>query len=220
MGELSHVSLATWVNEHHSEEELRTVFLNLDRALKYIHDHNYCIEVFYPTEIEILNNEVDHIQFKHLMELSHDPVIRSQMIKEDIFNSAFLQIGIYSNCLKSLTPQFLRENFDAFCMYIPEGDSPYYRGVVQRNAAVYFCEFAVEKRNRELKELESQLGDKSIVIPNNNDDITNNKVNDKIYRQINGLNDNAFISWLVIPTVILIVLILVSILFWLGTFIL
>ena len=114
----------------------------------------------------------------------------------------------------------MRENFDAFCMYIPEGDSPYYRGVVQRNAAVYFCEFAVEKRNRELKELESQLGDKSIVIPNNNDDITNNKVNDKIYRQINGLNDNAFISWLVIPTVILIVLILVSILFWLGTFIL
>ena len=50
------ISLAEWLSNHPSEEEIRTVFLYMDRALKYIHDHGYCIEVFYPTEIQILGN--------------------------------------------------------------------------------------------------------------------------------------------------------------------
>ena len=61
------ISLAEWLSNHPSEEEIRTVFLNMDRALKYIHDHGYCIEVFYPTEIQILGNEIYHIQFKKLL---------------------------------------------------------------------------------------------------------------------------------------------------------
>ena len=55
--EISSVTLSEWVNSHHSEDELRSIFLNMDRTLKYIHDHGYCIEVFYPTEINVLNNE-------------------------------------------------------------------------------------------------------------------------------------------------------------------
>ena len=86
------ISLDQWIGMHHSEEELEGVFLNLDRALKYIHDHGYCIEVFYPTEINVLNNEVDHIQFKKLMELSSDFSTRKEMIKEDIFNSSLILI--------------------------------------------------------------------------------------------------------------------------------
>ncbi len=182
------ITLADWVSSHPSEEDLRTVFLNMDRALKYIHDHGYCIEVFYPTEIEILENEKDHIQFKRLLELSKDPAKKREMVKEDIFNSSLIQIGIYSNSLKYLNPDFVKENFDEFAQFIPSGDVPYYRGVIQRGASVYFCEFALEKRNRDLADLEKQLGEgdgkgKQLMKQNGQNvgvgSITNDKVKDR-----------------------------------------
>ena len=215
--EIESATLEQWVQTHYSEDELRSIFLNMDRALKYIHDHGYCIEVFYPTEIKVLNNEDDHIQFNKLVELSQDSSIRREMIKEDIFNSSLIQIGIYSNSLKYLTPEFLKENFDSFSQFIPADDIPYYRGVVQRGASVYFCEYAVEKRNRDLIELEKQLGDdenKTLIKQPQNENLTNNKVNDQIYRQINGLRDAAFVNLLLIPTIILGILLIFGLLSW------
>lgn len=217
------VTLADWISSHPNEEDLRTVFLNMDRALKYIHEHGYCIEVFYPTEIEILENEKDHIQFKKLLELSKNPDVKRAMIKEDIFNSSLIQIGIYSNSLKYLNPDFVKENFDEFAQFIPGGDIPYYRGVIQRGASVYFCEFALEKRNRDLADLEKQLGEgdgkgKQLMKQNGQNvgvgSITNDKVNDAIYSQINGLRDAAFINYLILPTVILITLVILGAIAW------
>ena len=212
------MSLSDWVMSHPSEEDMRSVFLNLDRALKYIHDHGYCIEVFHPSAIEVLNNDDEYIQFKRLMELPNDSVTRKQMVKEDIFNSSFIQIAMYSNSLKYLTPEFLKDNFDSFTQFVPAGDIPYYRGVIQRGASVYFCEFALEKRNRDLEELEKELGEiadeaeKQYI--KNNVSITNDSVNDLIYKQINGLKDRAFISWLLVPTVLLGMLLLFAIISW------
>ena len=217
------ISLAEWLSNHPSEEEIRTVFLNMDRALKYIHDHGYCIEVFYPTEIQILGNEIDHIQFKKLLELSKDIDRRRQMIKEDIFNSSLVQIGIYSNSLKYLKPEFVKENFDSFQQFIPSGDVPYYRGVIQRGAAVYFWEFAIEKSNRDLQDLERQLGEgggdgKALIKSSGKnigiEAITNDKINDSIYSQINGLKDSAFINILILPTLVLLGLLVLSIVVW------
>ena len=215
--EIESATLEQWVQTHYSEDELRSIFLNMDRALKYIHDHGYCIEVFYPTEIKVLNNEDDHIQFNKLVELSQDGSIRREMVKEDIFNSSLIQIGIYSKSLKYLTPEFLKENFDSFSQFIPADDIPYYRGVVQRGASVYFCEYALEKRNRDLIELEKELGgedNKTLVKQPQNEDLTNNKVNDQIYRQINGLRDAAFVNLLLIPTIILGILLIFGLLSW------
>ena len=213
------IPLDLWIMNHPKEEDIRTVFINMDIALKYIHEHGYCIEVFYPSEIEILNNELDHIQFKKLIELSRDPAIKQQMIKEDLFNSALMQIGLYfysdglglsiNTILYNLKPEILKENFDAYSQVIPEGDTPYYRGIILRGATVYLCEFVQEKNNRELQELEKQLApDDQKKVP------SNNKVNDNIYRQINGLRDAAFISVLTIPTVIIIVMIIIMIFSW------
>ena len=215
------MSLTEWVVAHPSEEDRRAVFLNLDRALKYIHDHGYCIQVFHPSEIEVLNNDDDYIQFLHLMELSSDPMTRKKMIKEDIFNSSLVQIGIYSKSLKYLRPDFLKENFDSFVEFLPQGDVPYYRGVIQRGASVYFCEYALEKRNRDLDELEKELGEMTEEVEKqyvkNDISITNDAVNDIIYKQINGLRDSAFINWLLVPTVILSMLVLFGILSWVAT---
>lgn len=227
MNNFESVSLDIWLMEHPSEDEMRTVFLNMDMALKYIHDHGYCIEVFYPSEIEILNNELDHIQFKKLIELSNDPSIRKNMIKEDIFNSALMQIGMYFysdglglsiyEILNNLKPDILRENFDSYSQVVPSGDIPYYRGVVTRGASVYFTEFALEKRNRELQELERELGeesDKSKTLSIEKRTAYNDKINDNIYRQINGLKDAAFVNTLIIPTVILIIGVTIALVVW------
>ena len=214
--EIESTTLEQWVKDHYSEEELRSIFLNMDRALKYIHDHGYCIEVFYPTEIKVLNNEDDHIQFNKLVELSKDPSISREMIKEDIFNSSLIQVGIYSKSLKYLNPEFLKEHFDDFSQFIPQGDIPYYRGVIQRGASVYFCEFALEKRKRDLEDLEKELGEEGSkeLVKTPEPDITNNKINDQIYRQINGMRDAAFVNLLLIPTIILGLLLVFGLLSW------
>lgn len=153
------VTLSEWVNTHHSEDEMRSIFLNMDRALKYIHEHGYCIDVFYPTEINVLNNDDNYVQFKKLVELSKEYDIAREMIKEDIFRSSLIQIGMYSNSLNHINPDFVRENFDSFAQFIPQDDVPYYRGVIQRNASVYLCEYALEKRKRDYEDLEKQLGE-------------------------------------------------------------
>ena len=214
-------TLSEWIREHHSEEEMRDVFLNMDIALKYIHDHGYCIEVFYPTRIEILNDRPDYIQFVNLMELSKDPVTRRNMIKEDVFNSALIQIGFYTNTIRSLTPEFLRSNFDELARFLPEGDVPYYRGVVQRGASVYFNEFAYEKMNRDLENLEAQIqesnGGKPLAKTASRvetEPLSNDRINDSIYKQINGLKDVAFISYLLIPTVIFVSLFIIAFISW------
>jgi hypothetical protein len=219
------VTLNEWMQFHHNEEEIRSLFLNMDRALKYIHEHGYCIEVFYPSEIEILNNEIDHIQFKKLVQLSSNESNRMQMIKEDVFNSTLIQIGLYSNSLKYITPDFLKDNFDSFIQFIPQGDVPYYRGVVQRGASAYFCEYALAKRNRDLEELEKQLdgdggnssGKQLYKSSNQNigvDSMTNDKINDSIYRQINGLRDSAFINILILPTISLLMILIFGVIAW------
>lgn len=214
-------TLLEWVQSHPSEEEMREVFLNMDIALKYIHEHGYCIEVFYPSRIKVLNEMDDHIQFDSLMELSDDPMTRKSMIREDIFNSTLIQIGFYTNTLRSLTPEFLKENFDDICRFVPEGDVPYYRGVVQRGASVYFSEYALEKMNRDLEQLDKQIqeseGTKTVSDEKylTKSELSNDKINDSIYKQINGLKDAAFIHYLVLPTIGLASLFILALIAWL-----
>lgn len=215
-GKIITSSLSDWIIDHHSEDDLREVFINMDKALKYIHEHGYCIEIFYPTYIQVLNNRPDCIQFQKLMKLPEDYSTKSGMIKEDIFNSSLLQIGIYTNSLKYLKPDFLRENFDSFAQFIPSGDVPYYRGVVQRGASVYFSEFAAEKASRDLADLERQLASeagegnvKPLVksTPARIDvDTVNSKINDQIYKQLSGLDNAAYVNSLLIPAIIISIL--------------
>ena len=201
------VTLSEWVNSHRSEEEMRSIFLNMDRALKYIHEHGYCIDVFYPSEINVLNNDDRYVQFKKLVELSKDYEIAKEMKREDIFRSSFIQIGMYTNSLNYLNPEFLKENFDSFAQFIPQDDVPYYRGVVQRGASVYYHEYTDERSKRDYEELSKQLGDdnKIVEIPKVKDMI-NTPQNDVIYRQINGVNEAAFLNMALIPIAILVLL--------------
>lgn len=219
--EISSVTLSEWISKHHSEEELRSIFLNMDRALKYIHDHNYCIEDFNINNIFILDNRDDCVQFKYIQEMPVDMDSRREIIKKDVFNSAFIQISIYSNTINNIPNitdwdkyiSFLKENFDKFAEIIPYEDVPYYRGVIMREASVYYCEYILEKKKRELKELEKEVGEKetSLVDDYSEGDMTNKKVNDIIYRQISGINEAAYLNILVVPVIILLLFIIIMV---------
>ena len=207
------VSLESWIKVRHSEEELREVFLNIDRAMKYVHDRGYCVKSFHPKEIELMNHELNQIRFKSLLEMPTSPLERKKFIKEDIYNSSYIQIGIYTKCLYWLNQNYLKENFDSFAQFLPDGDVPYYRGVVERGASVYLCEYDLEKRKRDLASLEKEVGGDGVPTDTSHLDKVdvNEGINSVIYRQINKSNDAAYINYLVYPAIIFTISIIVAI---------
>jgi len=200
-----------------SEEQLKEVFVNLDKALKYLHNHGYYIVSFDPREIEILDGDVNQIKFDKIMPLPVTYNESNEKKKEDIFLSACLQIGLYTHTLNYLNVDYLKDNFDQFASNMPADDIPYYRGVIERGAAVYLCEFLNEKSVRDLKKLEELFGDgkPSTVINKDNFDDTNEDINNKIYKQISGLRESAFISYFVYPVLLVGIITVFFVLSWL-----
>jgi len=201
------VSLGSWIGSFRDEEEMREIFLNMDRAMKYIHDRGYCVQSFDPNNIKILNNSIDQIKFD-ILPLPEDYTERKKYVKEDIYNSSFIQIGLYAKCLPYLKKDFLKANFDRFSEFLPSGDVPYYRGVIDRGASVYFCEYASEKANRDLAELERELGEDgkmlSSSVPKFDNTRVNDRINDSIYKQLSNRKDAAFVTFLIFPTALLV----------------
>ena len=204
------VSLDSWIKSFRDEEEMREIFLNMDRAMKYLHDRGYCIKSFDPRNILILNNSVDQIKLD-ILPLPDDYAVKKQYIKEDIYNSSFIQIGLYAKCLSFLNKDFLKTNFDRFCEFLPEGDIPYYRGVIDRGASVYFCEYAMEKANRDLATLEKELAEEGsgLIVPKPKSSMgdvnVNARINDGIYKQLGSKREAAFVTLLLFPTALLVV---------------
>lgn len=198
------ISLESWIRNSHSDDDIRDVFLNMDRAMKYVHDHGYCVKSFHPKDIELINGKLDQIRFNTLLEMPNNINDRRQYIKEDVYNSAFLQIGIYTKCLYYLKRDYLKANFESFSTFLPQGDVPYYRGVVERGASVYFCEYDLEKRKRDLSSLEKEVGDEATVSsPSLSSLDVNEEINSVIYRQITKRGESAFVNFLVYPTLLL-----------------
>lgn len=213
------VKLQEWLDGFRSDEELREVFLNMDLAMKYIHEKDYCIQSFHPKKIEILNNSLQQIRFDELMEMPNNFDDQKELIHEDIYSSAFLQIAIYLKCLDSidyLNPAFLKENFSEVATFLPEGDVPYYKGVMERGASVYFSSYIAEKKKRDLQVLETEFGEggnergKSLVKSNGKsisaEDMfdQNKKINESIYSQL-AKQDAAFVHFLIYPTIVILV---------------
>ena len=196
--------------------------------MKYVHEHGYCIKTFDPREIEILNNSLNQIKFNTLLEIPDDNFSKSEFVREDIYNSSFIQIGIYTNCLEYLKPDFLRDNFDSFATFLPEDDVSYYKGIVERGASVYFSDYVLEKKKRDLASLENEIGgeasgyDKQLVKSNGqsilDDSHINDAINSNIYKQISNNADAAFINLLVYPTILLVISVLLALFFLIVSF--
>ena len=222
-GNASHITLRDWLIYYYDKDSLAVLFANMDSAMKYIHNKGYCIQSFNPVDIEILNSSLSQIKFNHLMEMSSDFLSQKTIIKEDIGKSAFLQIGIYAKCLDKLNPSFLKENFDKFSSFLPNDVVPYYRGVIERNASVYLGDYLQEKTKREIEALDREVGglssDKKLVKSNFAGklfeyDSMNTAVNDSIYKQLNSNQESAFVRFLALPFLLIVLgLILFTIIF-------
>lgn len=195
-----------------SEEELREVFLNEDKAMRYLHEEGFCVDSFDPRDIDLIDGSKNLIRFNKFSKINED---KNRIVNQDIYISACLQIGLYTHTLSILNEKYLKSNYDEFSKYLPQSDVPYYRGVIERNAGVYLCDYAVEKRNRDLRDLQKQLSDENEQVkfdepaPVNNDELVNRTVNDRIYKELinknrsKGVSDFAYIHILLLPTIIL-----------------
>lgn len=227
------INLGEWLHSK-TDEEIRELFFNMDLTMKYIHEKGYCIKSFSLDQIKILNNSPKQIKFNILLKLPNDHSIDNELIHEDIYNSAFLQIGIYTKCLKYMKPKFLKEHFDSFATFLPSDDISYYRGVITRGANVYFSDYVLEKRKRDINAMNNSMesagessvaeNSKSFVKSNghfksdSSDKIIdiNSRINDTIYRQLNNKKDAAFIGFMIFPTILFILGIIISIMVLFG----
>lgn len=205
------ISFSSWVSKSHpSTDELRNIFINMDLAMKYIHGKGFCIKSFDPKDIKILNNDINEIKYDTVLRMPNDYNDQQELIREDIYSSAFLQIGVYTNCLKYLKPKFLNENFDQFSTFLPETDISYYRGVVQRGATVYLSEYVVEKKRRDLQSLEREVESSGVnnskgraLVKSNGHNLTSDQllnsnvnINSSIYSQLDNRRESAFTNFL------------------------
>lgn len=210
------ITLSDWLQEGHTEEEVREAFLYMDSAMKYIHDRGYCVKSFHPDKIDILNGSNHQIKFDTILQMPNrtkdDAITQDKLKREDVLFSSILQVGLYSSCLPYLNPEVAKEHFDELATALPETDAPYYRGVIERGAFVYFTDFEKERLRREREKMEEEMKNefgKGNVIPfpqKSNPELSsmfsNEKINSKIYRQIN--REAAFLRMAIYPLIMII----------------
>lgn len=202
------VSLSEWLAFNSNTEEYRKLFIGMSSALKYIHENDYCVLSFNPRDIDILNDDFSQIRFNVLDKMPGDNSEKRMIIKQNVFDHAFLQIGVYTDCLNYLKESFLKSNFNDFVLFLPPDDVSYYRGVVERGASVYFVDYTAELQKRELASLEAELGaeggasnSRSLVKSNGKSILADEKY-DSIYKLNNSINEAAFVSFFVVPIVV------------------
>ncbi len=213
----SSISLNDYLASSYNEKEFDDFCVNADAAMKYLHNKGYHICSFNPEHIELVNGDVNLVRFDYLDRLPNDSMEKKEIIKKDISRSVMLQIGIYSNCLNYLKPDFLKNNFSEFSQFLPEDNIPYYRGVVERGASVYLIDYLLEKKKRDYDNLEKELDSsnntnergKKLVKSNGifaDYDTMNTGVNDNIYKSLSGgLSDAAFTTLLIIPIILTVI---------------
>ena len=191
-------TLLDWLGRHRNQEDYRLLFLNLDCTLRYIHDHGYSVVSFLPSEIIVLNDSYDCVQFTHLVELPADFETREKIRKDDIFNSCFLQVALFCDMVDNLTPQLLRERFDVLASFLPYEDVPYYRGVVERGASIYLYEYRLALLESNVPPVEEKRvpADLGAFLQKNY------RTNSLIYGKISKSPNAAFVHFLIVPTIV------------------
>lgn len=209
---MDNITLNEWFKEPHSEDDKRKLFLYMDSAMKYVHEMGLCVNVFDPKKIELLNSSLEYVKFDELYDIGElDYNVQQKIINKDIFKSAIFQILLYSKLDLKTTTDFVKEHFDEFTSFLSEKDIPYYRGVVERGASVYFIEYEAERVKREANDIEKELNGNAFEVQDNKEleqMLSNNKVNRLIYGE--NLSKSAFINILLYPTIIIVLALVLS----------
>ncbi len=223
------LNLKEWLETNHEIESRQKLFYNMSRTMNYIHDRDYYIKSFNLKEIEILNPE-------KLSPIRYDTVVRmpkeykDQIIREDIYNLAFIQISAFANIkIENLKPIYLKENFSEFQKYLPQMDVPYLQGIIERGAGIYYYEY-IDKRNKQelerlQRETDSEINNSSRSISNSlgiqktkTTAVGKSMVDSdtkKLYGDLVDTKQAAFVSFLIFPvSLILLGIILVMVVFF------
>ena len=223
------ISLLQWIDVHYDDNSKQTLFLNMDRALKYINDHGYMVDDFFPSKIYVLFNDSQYIWFSSTSPLPDDFYERDECVKKNIYDSSVLHVKLYyyskglgldlESYLKKFDSSFLIEHLDDFFQFVPSSDIPYYRGVLQRNAGVYLCEFSLEKGKRELVSLGKDVGETINTDNFQQESLTNDFINGYIYSYLSKQKKNAAFSYfLIIPTIVFFVALIIEIVLFIISF--
>jgi len=217
-------SLKEWLPSA-GAQDLKNLFLNMDIGMRYLHSRGFYIESFDPSKVEILNNSSEQIRYTSIEKLSNDEAYNREIIRENIYRFALLQIGIYTNCTDYINPSVVKSDFDSFCSFIPQQDVPYYRGVIERGANVYFSDYVAEMEKRNMESLSTDgvppLGQGRQYVKgtgiNKSLESLNSDVNGEIYVK-EKMSNAAFISLLVIPTAVAVFGVIFAIIAWITSF--
>ena len=212
-------SVAEWIQFNSSEEDYKELFFNMGMTMKFLHNKGYCIKTFNLGDIEILNDSVKLIRYKTLLKMPDDVSFQDELKHEDVYNSSFMQVSLYTNC-NNLNPVFLAENFDSFSTFLPEDDVGYYRGILKNGNNIYYSDYVFEKKKRQTLELNKQVnsdGGRGYTKSNSNlsiDDAVekefdkekiikeNSKLNKLIYSVLFKLNSEAFGTYVIYPLIL------------------
>ena len=192
------------------EEELKEVFINQDKAMRYLHSQGFRVESFDPRSIDLVDGSKELIRFNKIHQMSERDNV-DEIIREDILTDAFLQIGLYTHTLAHLSEGFLKEHYDEISQNLPSDVVPYYRGVVTRGAKVYLGDFLKEKSERDYNALKKELGEEVL---------TNKQINDMLYKEllekkkIKRFSDFAFVHVLLLPTLMLAISIIICLIYF------
>lgn len=189
-------------------DEIKKVFLSLDKKMHLYHENSYGIDSFRLQDIYVYSmvddkgNTLYDVDFSKYFEIDN-PLERDEVFKKNIFYAACLAVGTYNNCLSYIDPdkpQFLKDNFNLFAENMPSDVVPYYRGVIERGANVYLEMFDKAKTKREIEAMQREAeAEKEKEKQNNNVGVKASKNNDKW-----GISESAFVGISLFPFMIMI----------------
>lgn len=208
------VKLRDYIEQNKDEKQLRELFYHMSKTMKYIHENQYCIKTFNLNEIEILDLEkLFPIQYNTVVKMNKEN--EEELRHEDIYNLAFMQIGIYADMLDVLRPEFLKEHFDSFIIFLPEEDVPYFRGIVIRGASVYYVDYINEKNKMMIVKLADQTDGGRSIQKSKSTAVGKAMADKEMKRLYSDINkpDAAYVSLLIFPLIMVILGLILSIVF-------
>ena len=149
-------TLDEYTKTYHNNNEYTRLFYVMDSTMKYIHGKGYYVINFNPKNIVVgvTNNNEDYVNFKSIDVMDDDI---TNKINNNIYNLAFLEIGILSETLEHLKPEFLKENYSQFKIFIPENLVNYYQMIVVNGGHTYLCDYIEIKNKQEITKLNKAL---------------------------------------------------------------
>lgn len=149
-------TLDEYIQSYHNNDEYTRLFYVMDSTMKYIHGKGYYVINFNPKNIVVgvTNNNEDYVNFKSIDVMDDDI---TNKINNNIYNLAFLEIGLLSEMLDNLRPEFLKENYSQFKIFIPENLVNYYQMIVVNGGHTYLCDYIEIKNKQEITKLNKAL---------------------------------------------------------------